>query len=361
MCARRRLLLDVRPVQSRCPSCRVHEIDKKGNHAITCHGAYSTSLRHHAIRHLIGEACRSAGFEVGYEHNGGLTDGRRPGDVIVRRWRLGKDLLIDCAVIDPTVDSHLSALVADPGEAATRYQQKKLVKYPDIDRKKFLFIPFILETHGAFGEAAVKFCKELHKRRKENLCIRDAFGGDREAFSKIDLVKAVTIEVRRWNANMVLDRSLRESISKPSDLTEVSIAVSKWEIEASEKLSTITKNPETIRTYWTTERKEMMINSVKQKNLALSTDTQKTTSEKDTQIPMPEEDFDDAASTHSNSVISLSPLLSADSFLRSEASSLDQNELSMNSHPCCPEEEFNIYSTTSASGNDLDMKVMNKR
>ena len=85
--ARRRLMLDVRPIKSRCPSCQFQLIGKKGDHAITCHGGYSTSLGHHAVRNLIGRACRRAGFEVDYEHSGGLTDGRRPGDVRVKRWR----------------------------------------------------------------------------------------------------------------------------------------------------------------------------------------------------------------------------------------------------------------------------------
>ena len=87
---RRRLLLDVRQARSRCPSCRFQTICKKGNHAISCHGSYSSSLRHHAIRNLIGQACCQAGFEVEYEHNGGLADGRRPGDITVRRWNLVK-------------------------------------------------------------------------------------------------------------------------------------------------------------------------------------------------------------------------------------------------------------------------------
>ena len=103
---RRRLFLDVRPNEGRCPSCSWHVIDKKGEHAITCHGAYSTSLRLHAIRDLIGQACRQAGYEVVFEDSGGLSDGRRPGDVSVRRWKSGKDLLIDCAVVHPTTESH---------------------------------------------------------------------------------------------------------------------------------------------------------------------------------------------------------------------------------------------------------------
>ena len=138
--ARRRLMLDVRPIKSSCPSCRFQQIGKKGNHAISCHGGYSTSLRHHAVRNLIGRACTQAGFEVDYEHGGGLKDGRRPGDVRVKSWKLGKDLLIDCAVIDPTVEDHEIDLLSGPGNATTVYQEVKLKTYPDIDFKKFEFL-----------------------------------------------------------------------------------------------------------------------------------------------------------------------------------------------------------------------------
>ena len=37
------------------------------------------------------------------EHHGGLTDGRRPGDVMLRSWNGGKHLLVDVAVIDPLI------------------------------------------------------------------------------------------------------------------------------------------------------------------------------------------------------------------------------------------------------------------
>ena len=118
------------------------------------------------FRNLISQACCQLGFEVEYEHNGGLADGRRPEDIIVRRWNLGKDLLIDSAIIDPSIESHQSNLLNGPGEAATKYERVKLEKYPDIDPKKFEFLPFIIETHCAFGERAVKFCKLLYETRK---------------------------------------------------------------------------------------------------------------------------------------------------------------------------------------------------
>ena len=199
-------------VKGQCPCCTFQEINKKGNHAVSCHGAYSTSLRHHTIRNLIGQACRQPGYEVQFEDNGGLTDGRRPGDVRVRRWKLGKDLLIDCAIIDPTVETHYNNLVMyGAGEAATGYEQVKLDRYPDIDPERFDFVPFIVETHGAFGDAALRFSKELHKRKLEKSCLRSqSLAANSDPITNIELVKSIAIEVQRWNANMILDRNPRE-------------------------------------------------------------------------------------------------------------------------------------------------------
>ena len=81
----------------------------------------------------------------------------------------------------------------------------------------------------------------------EKTCLQNAWEkGQGNHLSKIELVKAVSIEVQRWNSNMILDRSPRETPLKTSDLSEVSIAVSKWKEEASEKLKSIALEPATI-------------------------------------------------------------------------------------------------------------------
>ena len=132
------------------------------------------------------------------------------------------------AVIDPTVDSHFEDFPPyGAGAAATGYQQVKLNRYPDIDPKSFHFLPFFVETHGAFGEEAASFCKKLHKKWKQKLCQRpfSNWGSSNDTLNKIDLARLISIEVQRWNANMILDRGPSEKSLDPLDLSEISLAV----------------------------------------------------------------------------------------------------------------------------------------
>ena len=68
-------------------------------------------------------------------------------------------------------EHHRGSLLIGPLEAASAYQQVKLKTYRDIDRKKYDFLPFVVETHGAFGKAAAKFCKKFHSKRMDKLCL----------------------------------------------------------------------------------------------------------------------------------------------------------------------------------------------
>ena len=65
---------------------------------------------------------------------------------------------------------------------------------------------------------------------------------------KNELMKSIAIEVQRWNANMILDRNPSERPLKNSDIADISIAVSKWQKEATEKLETLDREPAYIRT-----------------------------------------------------------------------------------------------------------------
>ena len=49
----------------------------------------------------MGQTCSQAGFETEYEQGGVLMDCRRPGEVVVKRWTLGKDFPTHFTFIDP--------------------------------------------------------------------------------------------------------------------------------------------------------------------------------------------------------------------------------------------------------------------
>ena len=161
--ARRRLGLPVRTKRTRCSNCNFHEIGLKGDHAMRCKGKMGLKMRHDAIKVVLARAFKQAGFQVKMEHDGGLKDRRRPGDVeveawlVVNNWTNNTSLSIDLAIIDPTGDSHSGQLrTGGVGAAATKHQKRKIKTYSDI---KGMFIPFILEAQGGFGIEAKKLVR----------------------------------------------------------------------------------------------------------------------------------------------------------------------------------------------------------
>ena len=157
----KRLRQDVVRVERQCTFCKWCRGDLKGEHAIMCSGGCSRTMRHNTVRDLIAKAVRDLGYRTDIEHGGGLGDQRRPGDVIVYNWREGKHLLIDVAVINPLGVSHADDLVKDGvGGAAAAYETFKKNTYPDIDFSVYDFLPFIVESCGGIGEAALGLCKE---------------------------------------------------------------------------------------------------------------------------------------------------------------------------------------------------------
>ena len=112
---------------------------------------------------MVSKVAREAGFVVRKEDHGGLTDGRRPGDVMLRSWDGGKHLLVDVAVINPLGADHREDLIAGGvGAAATEDEEKKRKFYHEYQKggrlaAEYDFLPAIFETSGGVGSAAIRF------------------------------------------------------------------------------------------------------------------------------------------------------------------------------------------------------------
>ena len=166
-CTRRRLGLDVFPAEIQCTACQWSRQDTKGNHATMCKGGASRILRHNEVRDIVGKAFQEIGYEIGFEHGGGLQDGRKPGDVIVYNWKNRKHLLIDVAITNPLAPTnHTLLLTNGPGHTARHWENKKRTKYWDLDTMTYDFWPFIIETTGAFGPSALALCTMIANKRK---------------------------------------------------------------------------------------------------------------------------------------------------------------------------------------------------
>ena len=176
-----------------------------------CKGGASRILRHNEVRDIVGKAFKDIGYDIGYEHGGGLMDGRKPGDVIVYNWKNRKHLLIDVAVTNPLAVSNHPHLIANgPGNTAKHWEGKKRKKYWDLDKMTYEFRPFIIETTGAFGPSALKLCKLIAKK-KNMKCYKGinnhaANRDDMETISHDPLLTSISITVQRNNAHMILER-----------------------------------------------------------------------------------------------------------------------------------------------------------
>ena len=110
-----------------------------------------------------------------------MDDDRRPGDIIVYNWIRDKHLLIDIGVTNPLAAHNRSSLLQQgPGGGAANTEKRKRLHYKDVDSKKYIYLPFILETSGAFGQPALQLCSKLRKIWMTKCCS----GNDSPNFSQ---------------------------------------------------------------------------------------------------------------------------------------------------------------------------------
>ena len=98
---RRRLFQKIAPRNSICAACLKARADVKGEHQVGCSKRGSLIMRHDSIRDLLRQELENLGYTVQIERNAGSDDKSRPGDLKILRWKNGRDLYIDCSVINP--------------------------------------------------------------------------------------------------------------------------------------------------------------------------------------------------------------------------------------------------------------------
>ena len=212
---RRRLHLDVIPSEQQCSYCHWQRCDTKGNHAVMCGSGPSRTWRHNSLRNLLAKAIEGVGFKIGYEHNGGLHDGRKPGDIIVYNWNGDKHLLVDVGITNSLAAHNRSALLKmGPGGGAAATEQVKRGKYKDIDSSEYTYLPFILETCGAFGEPALQLCRKLRKIWLTKCCsgndspnFRPLHRSNQQHENIDPLLVSISVLLQKHNGQMILERA----------------------------------------------------------------------------------------------------------------------------------------------------------
>ena len=178
------------------------------------HRGASCTLRNNEVRGVLAKALDSAGFETGYEHSGGLDDERKPGDIIAYNWKGTKHLLVDVSVVNPLAPTHRKHLRKGPGQTAKHAETRKRAKYWDLDKDKYEFHPFILESTGAFGPSALNLCATIKKITTMKSCkahpnpeANDAGESASDNRTTADpLPASISVIVQRHSAQMIIER-----------------------------------------------------------------------------------------------------------------------------------------------------------
>eukprot|EP00660_Eupelagonema_oceanica_P019071 gene19071-biopygen36140 len=157
-------------------------MDTYRDHALACSGGGDRTVRHNALRDHCFRLCRSAGCRPEVEKPGLLrlrpllgpveedgkrcggsrgAEGRRPADVFLPAWSLGKPACLDFAVTSGLSMGALHASAQDGAAATTEYAARKrafLETASHCTDEGLDFIPMIVEASGGgWGADACQF------------------------------------------------------------------------------------------------------------------------------------------------------------------------------------------------------------
>lgn len=202
-----------------CPLCD-GVMDVFADHCRVCSGGGDRTKRHNHLRNHTFHWCQGAGLSPELEKPGLLlprpmhgalhedgtrqSDGRRPADVYVPRWRSGTPVAFDFAVTSGLRANSLVASLHDPRSAPTAYEDFKREHNStelDCQAQGIQFIPIVAEAvGGAWGPAADKVFAQLAK-------LKTSMSGERSSQVLANLYQNLGIIIHRENARAVLRRS----------------------------------------------------------------------------------------------------------------------------------------------------------
>jgi hypothetical protein len=184
-----------------CPRCHTQELDVYGDHAISCATGGDRIHRHDALRDRLHGFISAAGLTATVEErNIVASSSRRPGDIFIRNWTMGRPAALDVTVTSPLQASLVSRAAEIDGAAANVRETSKDVKNAEAcDEAGVDFIPLAVETFGGWApqaRAAIKKIAGYWGARK---------GRPREkAVNEVHQTLSVTLQ--RGNAAMMVAR-----------------------------------------------------------------------------------------------------------------------------------------------------------
>ena len=177
-------------------------------------------MRHNHLSNHTFHWCQSSGLTPELEKPGLLlprplhgafhedgsrqSDGRRPADVYVPRWKRGMPVAFDFAVTSGLRTSNLSASISDCRSATVLYEDFKREHNStelDCQQQGIHFTPLVVEAvGGGWGPAADKAFAQLAK-------LKTSVSGERRSVVLSQLYQNLGIILHRENARAVLRRS----------------------------------------------------------------------------------------------------------------------------------------------------------
>ena len=117
-------------------------------HGLSCKKSAGRFSRQTYVNNLIKRALESAHVPTILEPQGvSRTDGKRPDEMTIFPWKMGKCMVWDFTCIDTFAPSHLEVSANLSAKVAERAEHAKLTKYAQLARD-FEIIPVCVETLG---------------------------------------------------------------------------------------------------------------------------------------------------------------------------------------------------------------------
>ena len=153
------------------------------------------TLRHDTAKQLLAELSRTLGADAQIEPVGMFDSSQRRPDLNLIFGT--RRVLVDVSVCHPLAPTY-GAVAQHPLGTAIRAEQRKRVRYEHLARAAdFTFVPFILETTGGWGPAALALVKALSSHANSHASISKA-----EATNT--LIQGISTAIQRGNAQLIL-------------------------------------------------------------------------------------------------------------------------------------------------------------
>ena len=145
-----------------CPAC-LRESNVSDDHAMCCGAGGERISRHNNLRDAVYETPVAAGLgpvKVGRFLLPG-TD-RRPADILVPNWVVGKDAAMDVTIVTPLQAATMPAAAQTAGHALNHAYDQKVNEAEELCRRQGIaFLPLVAETFGGWHAGAEREVKKL--------------------------------------------------------------------------------------------------------------------------------------------------------------------------------------------------------